>query len=137
MVRRPRTASGNAAAAAAAAADAAVAAAAAASAAKQAHPNKKLAEKLHAERPDLYADDNHKPEMAVTLSDFEALCGFRPFQEIIWNLHFYPELRALVSLDAIHQVQVFMGTHQQLKTVRPLLIVIFNAEHPCGQHNSS
>lgn len=71
---------------------------------KQAHPNKKLAERLHAERPDLYADDNHKPEMAVTLSDFEALCGFRPFQEIIWNLHFYPELRALVSLDAIHQV---------------------------------
>eukprot|EP00752_Nemacystus_decipiens_P001295 g1287.t1 len=70
----------------------------------QAHPNKKLAEKLHAERPDVYADDNHKPEMAVTLSDFEALCGFRPFQEIIWNLHFYPELRALVSLDAVHQM---------------------------------
>eukprot|EP00903_Cladosiphon_okamuranus_P007227 g7015.t1 len=70
----------------------------------QAHPNKKLAEKLHAERPEVYADDNHKPEMAVTLSDFEALCGFRPFQEIIWNLRFYPELRALVSLDAIHQM---------------------------------
>ncbi|CAM9220538.1 unnamed protein product, partial [Ectocarpus sp. 8 AP-2014] len=40
----------------------------------------------------------------VTLSDFEALCGFRPFQEIIWNLNFYPELRALVSLDAVHQM---------------------------------
>ncbi|CAM9989700.1 unnamed protein product [Pylaiella littoralis] len=70
----------------------------------QAHPNKKLAERLHAERPDVYADDNHKPEMAVTLSDFEALCGFRPFLEIIWNLHFYPELRALISLDAVHQM---------------------------------
>ncbi|CBN76539.1 Mannose-6-phosphate isomerase [Ectocarpus siliculosus] len=70
----------------------------------QAHPNKKLAERLHAERPEVYADDNHKPEMAVTLSDFEALCGFRPFQEIIWNLNFYPELRALVSLDAVHQM---------------------------------
>ncbi|CAM9786097.1 unnamed protein product, partial [Scytosiphon promiscuus] len=75
----------------------------------QAHPNKKLAEKLHAERPEIYADDNHKPEMAVTLSDFEALCGFRPFQEIIWNLHFYPELRALVSLDAVHQQVMTAG----------------------------
>ena len=74
----------------------------------QARPNKKLAEALHAQRPDLYADDNHKPEMVVTLSDFEALCGFRPFPEIIWNLYHYPELRALVSLDAIQKVsQIF------------------------------
>lgn len=73
--------------------------------APQAHPNKKLAEQLHAERPEVYRDDNHKPEMAVTLSDFEALCGFRPFPEIIWNLRFYPELRAMVSLDAIHQAR--------------------------------
>ncbi|CAN0536067.1 unnamed protein product, partial [Scytosiphon promiscuus] len=49
-----------------------------------------LAERLHAERQDVYKDDNHKPEMAVTLSDFEGLCGFRPFYEIVWNLHAYP-----------------------------------------------
>ncbi|CAM9480025.1 unnamed protein product [Ectocarpus sp. 13 AM-2016] len=48
----------------------------------QAHPDKKLAERLYATRPDLYKDDNHKPEMAVALSDFEGLCGFRPFREI-------------------------------------------------------
>lgn len=48
----------------------------------QAHPDKKLAERLYATRPDLYKDDNHKPEMAVALSDFEGLCGFRPFEEI-------------------------------------------------------
>lgn len=53
----------------------------------------------------MYADDNHKPEMAVTLSDFEALCGFRPFMQIIWNLHFFPELLALVSLEAVHQAR--------------------------------
>ncbi|CAM9106136.1 unnamed protein product [Discosporangium mesarthrocarpum] len=72
----------------------------------QAHPNKLLAERLHAERPEIYKDDNHKPEMAVTLSDFEALCGFRPLQEIIWNMHHYPELRAMLSLDAIKAVQL-------------------------------
>lgn len=42
-----------------------------------------IAEKLHAENPATYVDDNHKPELAVALSPFEALCGFRPKQEII------------------------------------------------------
>ena len=43
----------------------------------QAHPDKALAERLHAARPDLYKDDNHKPEMACALTPFEAMCGFR------------------------------------------------------------
>ena len=41
----------------------------------QAHPDKALARKLHGARPDLYKDDNHKPEMAVAISAFEALCS--------------------------------------------------------------
>ena len=48
----------------------------------QSHPDKKLAEKLHAEHPKLYPDDNHKPEMALALSSFEALCGFCPSEEL-------------------------------------------------------
>ena len=44
----------------------------------QAHPNKAHAEELHAARPHVYKDPNHKPEIAVALTDFEALCGFRP-----------------------------------------------------------
>ena len=31
----------------------------------QAHPDKVLAEKLHSERPDIYKDANHKPEMVL------------------------------------------------------------------------
>ena len=54
----------------------------------KAHPDKKLAERLNATRPDLYKDDNHKPEMAVALSDFEGLCGFRPLREIGESLHY-------------------------------------------------
>jgi len=42
-----------------------------------------IAEKLHAEYPTTYADDNHKPELAVALTPFKALCGFRPKQEIV------------------------------------------------------
>ena len=36
----------------------------------QAHPDKSLAERLHADRPHVYKDANHKPEMAIALHDF-------------------------------------------------------------------
>jgi mannose-6-phosphate isomerase len=41
-----------------------------------------LAEKLHRQYPDIYKDPNHKPELAIALTQFEALCGFRPVEEI-------------------------------------------------------
>ena len=47
----------------------------------QAHPDIALAKKLHAERPDVYKDPNHKPEMAIALTKFEGLCGFRQDME--------------------------------------------------------
>jgi len=59
----------------------------------QSHPDKALAEKLHLEQPDLYRDDNHKPEMALALSTpFEALCGFAPQEEIVYALENIPEI---------------------------------------------
>lgn len=46
------------------------------------HLWQKEAERLHKENPKEYPDDNHKPEMAIALTPFEALCGFRPKTEI-------------------------------------------------------
>ncbi|KAI1140031.1 mannose-6-phosphate isomerase [Hypoxylon sp. FL0543] len=66
----------------------------------QAHPNKKLAEQLHAKDPRNYPDDNHKPEMAIAITDFEGLCGFRPLGEIAHFLSSVPPLRQLVGEDA-------------------------------------
>lgn len=43
----------------------------------QAHPDKELARRLHALRPDLYKDDNHKPEISIAVTRFEALCSFQ------------------------------------------------------------
>ncbi|XP_064638723.1 mannose-6-phosphate isomerase-like [Lineus longissimus] len=63
----------------------------------QAHPNKSHAEKLHASQPDKYADPNHKPEMAIALTEFEGLCGFRPIAEIASYIEGIPELRAVVG----------------------------------------
>jgi len=48
----------------------------------QAHPDKKLGEMLHKQFPDIYKDPNHKPEMAVALTDFHALCNFAPLDEL-------------------------------------------------------
>jgi mannose-6-phosphate isomerase len=65
----------------------------------QAHPNKKLAEQLHARDPKNYPDDNHKPEMAIAITPFEGLCGFRPLDEIAHFLESVPSLRQLVGED--------------------------------------
>jgi len=62
----------------------------------QTHPDKKMAERLHHERPDVYKDANHKPEMALALTDFEALCGFLPLPDIALYLSSTPEFLALI-----------------------------------------
>lgn len=48
----------------------------------QVHPNKSEAQKLHSKQPNIYKDPNHKPEMAIALTPFTGLCGFRPLPEI-------------------------------------------------------
>jgi mannose-6-phosphate isomerase len=71
----------------------------------QSHPDKKLAERLHASNPKEYKDDNHKPEMALALEDFEALCGFVSPQELAAALDATPELGALVGGEAVAAVK--------------------------------
>jgi mannose-6-phosphate isomerase len=63
----------------------------------QAHPDKQLGSKLHAERPNVYKDPNHKPEMTIALTEFEALCGFRPVEQISKFLEEVPEFGELVG----------------------------------------
>ncbi|KAI7999303.1 Mannose-6-phosphate isomerase 1 [Camellia lanceoleosa] len=42
----------------------------------QAHPDKEFVGFLHKTLPDVFKDDNYKPEMALALIELEALCGF-------------------------------------------------------------
>ena len=63
----------------------------------QAHPDKKLAEVLHRTKPDMYKDDNHKPEMAYALTPFVAMCGFRRAEVIVEHLHACSFLRELIG----------------------------------------
>ncbi|XP_065854505.1 mannose-6-phosphate isomerase 1-like [Euphorbia lathyris] len=67
----------------------------------QAHPDKELAKMLHKLHSDVYKDDNHKPEMALAITKFEALCGFISTKELKDVLQNIPEIVELVgSADA-------------------------------------
>lgn len=63
----------------------------------QAHPDKALARQLHAADPKNYPDDNHKPEMAIAVTDFEGFCGFKPLDQIAATLAAVAEFRDLVG----------------------------------------
>ncbi|XP_035744143.1 mannose-6-phosphate isomerase-like [Vespa mandarinia] len=72
----------------------------------QAHPDKKKAEKLHLQYPEIYKDSNHKPELMIALTEFEALCGFRPIEEIKKYFKLLPELRAVIGEDLVHECMI-------------------------------
>jgi len=81
----------------------------------QAHPDKQLAEKLHAERPDVYKDPNHKPEMSVALTEFEALCNFREARELVEILATVPELVPLVTEPTLQEMRLAAESSDQAK----------------------
>ncbi|SPO31690.1 probable PMI40 - mannose-6-phosphate isomerase [Ustilago trichophora] len=64
----------------------------------QAHPDKALGKRLHEQRPDVYKDPNHKPEMAIALTPFRGFCGFRPLREIVHFIKSVPEFAQLVKI---------------------------------------
>ncbi|XP_067670649.1 mannose-6-phosphate isomerase-like [Haliotis asinina] len=71
----------------------------------QAHPNLVLAEVLHKENPKVYKDSNHKPEMAIALTPFQGLCGFRPIKEVA---------RFIEEIDEFREA---IGNHNAVKLV--------------------
>lgn len=67
----------------------------------QAHPSKGHAEQLHKLQPEIYKDPNHKPELAIALTKFEALCGFRPISEIKDYLRGIAHLREVIGVECV------------------------------------
>lgn len=62
-----------------------------------------LAARLHTQFPEHYPDNNHKPEMAIALTRFQGLCGFRPVDEILAFLQgeSWPATRSLEGSGSI------------------------------------
>eukprot|EP01052_Picozoa_sp_SAG31_P022105 SAG31_NODE_1743_length_7383_cov_21.902389_2_plen_800_part_00 len=71
----------------------------------QAHPDRTLAAKLHGERPGVYKDPNHKPELICALEPFIGMCGFRPLADIHDYLQNVVELRDMLGPEAVADFQ--------------------------------
>jgi mannose-6-phosphate isomerase len=85
----------------------------------QAHPDKKLAQKLHKNNPEIYQDDNHKPEMVIALTTFECLCGFKDIESIKINLENVSELKDLIG--NLH-VERFINGDIDLKSIFTIMM---------------
>lgn len=95
----------------------------------QAHPDKALAEKLHKERPHIYKDPNHKPEMAIAMShQARAMCGFRPLAEIAQHLDEYPEFKSLVGTHTAEQIKrIDLSPQEQRSTLQSMFKAYLDA----------
>ncbi|KYQ94168.1 mannose-6-phosphate isomerase [Tieghemostelium lacteum] len=63
----------------------------------QSHPDSELAKQLHAKFPEIYKDPYHKPEIAIALTPFHALCGFRNLNDIIQFIQDVPEFKSTLE----------------------------------------
>eukprot|EP00092_Neocalanus_flemingeri_P068388 GFUD01083578.1.p1 GENE.GFUD01083578.1~~GFUD01083578.1.p1 ORF type:complete len:388 (-),score=78.03 GFUD01083578.1:104-1267(-) len=71
----------------------------------QIHPTKDEAKVLHKKNPSAFLDDNHKPEMAVALTPFIAMCGFREPSEILKLAQDIEELAEALGPDVIEVLE--------------------------------
>jgi len=69
----------------------------------QVHPDKEKAMSLHQKFPEIYKDGNHKPEIAIALSEFEAFCKFRPREEIIQALQENKVVAEFIGKDLVEK----------------------------------
>ncbi|KAK6539794.1 Mannose-6-phosphate isomerase [Orbilia ellipsospora] len=86
----------------------------------QAHPDKRLAEHLHANDPKNYPDDNHKPEMAIAITQFTGLCGFRPLSEIKAFISTVQPLAELLGASAIASFRSVDSSQDESRQKREL-----------------
>jgi mannose-6-phosphate isomerase class I len=75
-----------------------------------------------------YKDDNHKPEMALALEDFEALCGFVAPGELKEKLRSHEELKGCVGAAA----DAFLEADEA--NIKPVSLLL--GQH-CISHSSS
>eukprot|EP00529_Nitzschia_sp_RCC80_P023403 CAMPEP_0113492480 /NCGR_PEP_ID=MMETSP0014_2-20120614/28099_1 /TAXON_ID=2857 /ORGANISM="Nitzschia sp." /LENGTH=471 /DNA_ID=CAMNT_0000386315 /DNA_START=161 /DNA_END=1576 /DNA_ORIENTATION=+ /assembly_acc=CAM_ASM_000159 len=100
----------------------------------QAHPDKENAHRLHQENPSNYGDANHKPEMAIALTPFEAMCGFRRMEEISYLIKKHPEFAACISQEA--KLAVFLASEHlaQKEALQKMFDSFMNCDPEVSSH---
>ena len=74
-----------------------------------------------------FTDPNHKPEMALAITPFQALCGFRPLSEIANILKNTPELQALIPPSIIDNFLVISASNATEQAEKLALKILFAA----------
>ena len=92
----------------------------------QVHPTKDEAKELHRNNPRAFLDDNHKPEMAVALTPFTALCGFRIPEEIREIARALPEFAELLGEETL---QALRGSCSDSIKIKKCYEAIFQTNH--------
>ncbi|KAI9727904.1 MAG: hypothetical protein M1828_005309 [Chrysothrix sp. TS-e1954] len=80
----------------------------------QVHPSKDLSARLHAKDPSSFTDPNHKPEIAIALSQFEAFCGWKPLADI----------QSLFDLQPLQRYKPAEQTHFNNETLKRIVAAI-------------
>lgn len=99
----------------------------------QAHPCKDLAKELHKKDPNVYKDANHKPEMALAITEFEALCGFVSLEELQMVLKDVPEISQLVGSVVADRVSN-ITTEDSEEEVKAALRQLFTQLMSASEH---
>ena len=100
----------------------------------QAHPNKALAEKLHHDDPFHYPDANHKPELAIALTEFEAFCGFKPHSDIEFLLKNVPEFNNTVGAESAAK---YLSSNEKKASLQELFSALMTAPEELVKKNLS
>ena len=101
----------------------------------QAHPDKDVAQRLHMENPQAYGDANHKPEMAIALTPFEAMCGFRRLEEIAFLIKKHPEFANCISQEAKLAVFLASDPEEQKTALQKLFSSFMSCDEEVSERN--
>lgn len=86
----------------------------------QAHPDLRLARRLQARAPEHYPDANHKPEIAIAVTPFDAMARFRRSAAVQRDIARFPAFREFLAAAAGQGGQAWLRTaYAQLFTAPP------------------
>jgi mannose-6-phosphate isomerase len=90
----------------------------------QAHPSKSHAQMQFAKGHKSYSDDNHKPELIVAITEFRALCGFRPKTELAADLALLAEAaESFAGLRDAFEAAGYQAAMQWIYEAHPDLVL--------------
>jgi mannose-6-phosphate isomerase len=85
---------------------------------------------LHWKDPKNYPDANHKPEIAIALTELAMLNGFKPLPELLSTFEQIPELAACMPTELLSALRTARTADQQQLALRELYRALLLSELP-------